>query len=143
MVFHTASAAWSMPVGLGYVVARWCMILALGRLCGNVSVGMVVFGVDRKDWVMGPQYPCGSMAIGMSIVFPSRRSLMMTSPGMVRCVLFVGSPTVLLSRMYFLFSNSCRWESAAAVNFCWTSAVNLSGGEDLLLAMVMSAPIME
>ena len=105
-------------MGLGYVVARWCMILALGRLCGKVSGGIVDLGVDRNDCVIGPQYPCGSMAIGMSIVFPSRRSLMMVSPGMVWRVLFVVSPTVLLSRMYFLFSNSCRCESAAAVNFC-------------------------
>ena len=94
------------------------MILALGRLCGNVSGEMTVLGVERKDWVMGPQFPCGSMAIGMRIVFPSRRSLMMVSPGMIRSVLEVMSPTVLLSRIYFLFSISCKCESAAAVNFC-------------------------
>ena len=46
-------------MGLGYVVARWCMILALGRLCEKVSGGIVDLGVDRNDCVMGPQYPCG------------------------------------------------------------------------------------
>ncbi len=53
--------------------------------------------------MIGPQYPCGLMPIGMSMVFPSSRSLMMISPGMVLSVLEVVSPPVLLSRIYFLF----------------------------------------
>ena len=60
---------------------------AYGRVCGNDGSGMVDEGVVRKDWRIGPNRPCGSMANGMRMVLASKSSRMMVSPGIVNDVL--------------------------------------------------------
>ena len=37
-----------MPVGLGWLVDRWCMVLALGLVDRKLSGGIMVFGVERR-----------------------------------------------------------------------------------------------
>lgn len=63
------------------------MMCAYGHVCGNDGSGMVDEGVVRKDWRIGPNRPCGSMANGMRMVLASTSSRMMVSPGIVNDVL--------------------------------------------------------
>ena len=57
-----------MPLGLGCVVARWCMVRAWGRVRGNMMGSIVVFEVDRKALAIGPMLPWGSKTMGRRMV---------------------------------------------------------------------------
>ena len=68
--------------------------------------------VVRKFCMMGPQRPCGSSANASRIVFASRRSSMIWSPGIVLADGVLVSTSVL-SRLYF--SRSLFWRCRLAV----------------------------
>ena len=69
-----------MPLGLGCVVARWCMVRALGQVHGNVMGSIVVSVVERKALAIGPKLLWGSKTMGIRMVLAWRRSSMMVSP---------------------------------------------------------------
>ena len=102
-----------MPLGLGWVVARWCMVRALGQVHGNVMGSIVVSVVERKALAIGPKLLWGSNGF------------------VITC----------FSLMYLAFSTSCKCLSAAAFKRCCTSAVKSKSGGSMLWVMVMSAPI--
>ena len=84
----------------------------------------------RKFSVIGPHRPCGSIAIGINIMFCFRRSPML------------GESSRLLHCMYFLRSNFWRCLSAEAVREGIAfSESSKSGIRVPLWAIVMSAPI--
>ena len=56
-----------MAVGLGDLVAWWYMMVAYGLLVGKVGCVSMIVGY-KKFFVIGPQFPCGSMTKGNRIV---------------------------------------------------------------------------
>lgn len=65
------------------MVERMYIVCVLGHDGGNCYVRVDVVGVGRNAGVIGPQWPCGSNANGMRIVFLSSRSFMTVLPGIV------------------------------------------------------------
>ncbi len=75
-------ASCRIPVGLGNVVIRLYISVACG-LDGGKESGTVGLVPKRKWWRIGPRWPKGSIAKGMSVMLLCKMSPMIASPGMV------------------------------------------------------------
>ena len=77
-------------------MALWYIVFAAGLFNGNFGSDLIVVG-SKKFLVIGPQFPCRSVASGRRIVLAFMSSLIVCSPHIVLVVIV----SFLLGRIYF------------------------------------------
>ena len=100
----------TIPIGQGCEVARSYMRRAFGLISVNVRCSCGVYP-KRLFSVIGPHFPWGSIAIGISTALASRMPPITLSPGMARPVAGSLSPDLF----NFFRSRDCKCCLAAAV----------------------------